>query len=84
MPNRFITIRTELLSVAERDGASVTIGWTESFESKAKNFGSTLFEIYILTKELQKRGITLAHCRFAVNILLNMVQKGFDNAGSPF
>lgn len=76
MLKRFVRIHDELLKVADKDGATVTIDRSSAFETRAKKFSEMLSQIDTVTLELQKRGVLLSHCRYAVDLLLDAVNDG--------
>eukprot|EP00171_Calliarthron_tuberculosum_P003774 IDg3774t1 len=47
-----------------------------AFETRAKKFSEMLSQIDTVTLELQKRGVLLSHCRYAVDLLLDAVNDG--------
>eukprot|EP00171_Calliarthron_tuberculosum_P005080 IDg5080t1 len=82
MLNRFIRIRDELLTVADLDGATVTIDRSNTFHARAQKSAKMLAEIDVVTKELQKNGATLAECRYAVDLLIESVHESQNDAAS--
>eukprot|EP00171_Calliarthron_tuberculosum_P002931 IDg2931t1 len=84
MLNRFVEIRQDLIAVADMDDATVSIDRGPRFEVRVKKYSKMLTEIDTVTLELQKRGATLSDCRYAVNILREVVEEGRHDQGSVF
>eukprot|EP00171_Calliarthron_tuberculosum_P023569 IDg23569t1 len=82
MLNRFIEIRDDIITVANTERASVFVNQSDVFKTRVKRYACMLSEIDTVTKELQKRGINLADCRFAVDVLLEAVQNGRNDSSS--
>jgi len=84
MFNRFVDLRDDILKVADMDGATVTVERSERFNQRVKNFAQMLSEIDVITKELQKHGLSLAICRYAVDVLRDAVTEGRNDVNYVF
>lgn len=63
MLRRFIGIREELLTVADRDGSSLTFDGCAQFLERSNKYAYVMSEIDLVTSELKRHGSSLSNGR---------------------
>lgn len=83
MVTRFVEIRPELIAVSQRDKCDLPIDSTNVFAEKAEKYAAQLKEINSVTKELQKRAMSLRDCRVELNDLYDVIADSAEAPNAP-
>jgi len=80
--SRFNRIRTQIIAVAISDKSDLAVNMTPVFKSNCEKYEKHFKEINTITLELQTRGLSLADCRLALDILIKAVRDGKNDLNS--
>lgn len=82
--SRFHRIRNELISVATSEKIDLTVDMYAQFKNNFEQYEKQFKEINTIALELQKRCLSLADCRLALDILVDAVKTGKNDLNSKF
>ena len=75
MLKRFLRIREELIEASNDLHGDIPINISSSFTSQTRKYQAMLSEIDVVTARWQTYGITLKHCRGALDTLIDAVEE---------
>ena len=82
MLQRFTKIRNELIDVSNNEDGSIPINVSIPFSNKVAKYAEILGEMDVVTRQLQKKGYTLADCRQDLDTLIEAVEQDKTKHGS--